>query len=78
MSETSYTIEEISGIVSGKLFLKAPAEDRVADLLTDSRKINQANTSLFFAIKGERHDGNRFIPELFNQGVRNFIVTEFF
>ena len=76
MSETSYTIEEISGIVSGKLFLKAPAEDRVADLLTDSRKINQANTSLFFAIKGERHDGNRFIPELFNQGVRNFIVTE--
>ena len=77
MSETFYTIDEIAGIVSGKLFLKAPSDDRVTDLLTDSRKINQAAGSLFFAIKGERQDGSRFIEELFNLGVRNFIVTDY-
>ena len=77
MSETFYTIDEISGIVSGKLFLKAPSDDRVTDLLTDSRKINQATGSLFFAIKGERQDGSRFIEDLFNLGIRNFIVTEY-
>ena len=77
MSEIFYTIDEIAGIVSGKLFLKAPSEDRVTDLLTDSRKINHAAGSLFFAIKGERQDGSRFIEELFNQGVRNYIITEY-
>ncbi len=76
MSEPFYTIAEIAGIVSGKLFLNAPTEDRITDLLTDSRKINHAAGSLFFAIKGERQDGSRFIEELFNLGVRNFITIE--
>ena len=36
----------------------------------------QSESALFFAIKGERHDGHKFIADLFNQGVRNFIVSE--
>jgi alanine racemase len=43
-------------------------------LLTDSRKLIFAQYSLFFAIKGERHDGHRFIQELYNKGVRQFVV----
>ena len=76
MSEILYNIEEIASIISGEAFFNASREDRITDLLTDSRKINHAAGSLFFAIKGERHDGHRFIEELFHQGVRNFIVTE--
>jgi alanine racemase len=76
MSDSTYTIEEIAGIISGKLFLNAPAENKIRELLTDSRKVNHPSVSLYFAIKGERHDGNRFVIELFDQGVRNFIVTE--
>ena len=77
MSESFYTINEIADIVSGKIYLNAPSEDRITDLLTDSRKINHPSGSLFFAIKGERQDGSRFIEELFNQGVRNFIITDY-
>ncbi len=76
MSEISYTIGDIAEVISGILFSKAPSEDKIRELLTDSRKLNHPSTSLFFAIKGERHDGNRFVKELFDQGVRNFIVTE--
>ena len=35
MSESFYTINEIADIVSGKIYLNAPSEDRITDLLTD-------------------------------------------
>ncbi|MFC6996786.1 bifunctional UDP-N-acetylmuramoyl-tripeptide:D-alanyl-D-alanine ligase/alanine racemase [Rufibacter roseus] len=45
-------------------------------LVTDSRKVVNANSSLFFAIKGEFHDGHQYLPELYAQGVRQFIVED--
>ncbi len=77
MSEPFYTIDEIAEIVSGKLFINALSENKITDLLTDSRNINHAAGSLFFAIKGERQDGSRFIEDLYNLGVRNFIITDY-
>ena len=75
--EYKYSISEISEIISGKLVLQATAYTGILELLTDSRKIIHADSSLFFAIKGNRHDGHRFIPDMVKQGVRNFIVNEF-
>ena len=72
-----YTIEEITSIVKGKLLLQAPKSEEIEELLTDSRKIAHAETSLFFALKGDRHDGHRFIESCTEQGVPNFIVSEF-
>ncbi|MDO1445957.1 bifunctional UDP-N-acetylmuramoyl-tripeptide:D-alanyl-D-alanine ligase/alanine racemase [Rhodocytophaga aerolata] len=46
----------------------------VSYLLTDSRKVVSPLYSLFFAIKGERHDGHQFIRELYSMGVRQFVV----
>lgn len=43
-------------------------------LLTDSRFISQANNSIFFAIKGIRHNGHAFISDVYNKGVREFVV----
>ena len=77
MSDSFYTIDEIAEIVSGKLFINALSENKITDLLTDSRNINHAAGSLFFAIKGERQDGSRFIEDLYNLGVRNFIITDY-
>jgi len=70
----NYTLSEISQIVEGKLHGTHP-ENPVRQLLIDSRKLTVAETSLFFAIKGERHDAHRFIPELYAKGLRNFAVT---
>jgi alanine racemase len=46
----------------------------VKELTIDSRKVILPSQSLFFAIKGDRHDGHNFIAELFDKGVRAFVV----
>ncbi|HUR65814.1 MAG TPA: bifunctional UDP-N-acetylmuramoyl-tripeptide:D-alanyl-D-alanine ligase/alanine racemase, partial [Chitinophagaceae bacterium] len=48
----------------------------IGQLLLDSRKVNAAASSLFFALKGPRRDGHQFIPELYRKGVRSFVVSE--
>ena len=46
----------------------------VNGLLIDSRQLAHTGNVLFFAIKGERHDGHDFIPDLFTKGIRSFVV----
>jgi len=70
------TILEISRITGGTFVLVGDQHCPIKHLLIDSRKISQVENSLFFAIKGERHDGHKFIPELFEKGLRNFVVRE--
>jgi Alr-MurF fusion protein len=48
----------------------------VTSLIVDSRKALNFNDALFFAIKGERHDGHQYIMDLYEQGIRQFIVEE--
>ncbi len=43
-------------------------------LLTDSRQISFPEQSIFFCIKGDRHDGHQFIDELYHKGIREFVV----
>ncbi|MBK8586765.1 MAG: bifunctional UDP-N-acetylmuramoyl-tripeptide:D-alanyl-D-alanine ligase/alanine racemase [Bacteroidetes bacterium] len=76
MNETTYSISQIAVVTGGQLILNCPEQADIRDLLTDSRRVLQSESALFFAIKGERHDGHKFIADLFNQGVRNFIVSE--
>lgn len=45
-------------------------------LLTDSRQISFPSESIFFAIKGERHDGHTFLKSLHEKGVRDFVIEE--
>ncbi len=52
-------------------------EDRpVQTLLTDSRKSVVADGSVFFAIAGQRHDGHTHLKELYQMGVRQFVVEK--
>ncbi len=47
---------------------------RAQYLLTDSRQLNFAARTLFFALPGEHHDGHQFIHELYQRGVCEFVV----
>ena len=47
---------------------------QIKELAIDSRKVILPSQSVFFAIKGDRHDGHNFIQELFDKGVRAFVV----
>ncbi|GAA4828685.1 bifunctional UDP-N-acetylmuramoyl-tripeptide:D-alanyl-D-alanine ligase/alanine racemase [Algivirga pacifica] len=43
-------------------------------LLTDSRSLISAAETLFFALRGMQHHGHQFIEELYQKGVRSFVV----
>lgn len=47
----------------------------VEELLIDSRRLTDPAKTTFFAIVGERHDGHRFIKDLYSRGVRTFVVS---
>jgi Alr-MurF fusion protein len=70
----NYSIKHIAAVTGAKL-LQLHSDDRIEHLLLDSRKLIFPATSLFFALKGPRRDGNIFIPDLYQQGVRNFVVS---
>ena len=44
-------------------------------LLTDSRSLCFPSETLFFALTGPRNDGHNYIRELYDRGVRNFVVS---
>jgi alanine racemase len=70
----SYSIQNIAEILNGELIRNSGR--KVSYLVIDSRKVLFPRESLFFALRGARNDGHRFIFNLFKKGVRNFIVEE--
>lgn len=68
------TILELIEITKPKVLQLAQPEGTIIYLITDSRKVSFASSALFFAINGHRHDGHKYIKDLYKQGVRNFIV----
>lgn len=72
-----YTVSEIARLVNA-VFLKSGADTGIDQLLLDSRKLLFPHTSLFFALSTERRSGNSFIDELYEKGVRNFVVDASF
>lgn len=56
--------------------LLAGENDGFAHLIMDARNILYPGSSLFFAIKGQIHDGHQFVSQAYQQGVRNFIVSD--
>ena len=69
-----YTIEQIAEILQGKAILASP-QSNVTRLLTDSRSLGFPEETLFFAIKTKHGNGHRYIEELYNRGVRHFVVN---
>ena len=52
------------------------AETEIDWLLTDSRSLVFPEQTLFFAIRTQKNDGHRYIPELYRRGVRAFVVSQ--
>jgi alanine racemase len=71
-----YSIQKIAEIVEGKAVINAPENTSVEELLIDSRKIARAASAVFFAIKGDRHNGHNFVESCLLAGVLNFVVTK--
>ncbi|WP_430971788.1 bifunctional UDP-N-acetylmuramoyl-tripeptide:D-alanyl-D-alanine ligase/alanine racemase [Sunxiuqinia rutila] len=74
MSQLS--IEKIAAVVEGTVLTGSAATTGVISSLSiDSRTLVDPEGCLFFALVGERHDGHRHLLELYEKGVRHFVVS---
>jgi len=74
-STLSYSIEKITRIINGKVLYMPEPDSVIKDILFDSRKLVSPEKSLFFAISTKKNDGHKYIPELYKNGIRNFVIS---
>lgn len=72
----SYLFSDIQTMTGAHCLQKTQPAARVEQLLFDSRSVTAPAVSLFFALPGKHRDGHRFIPELYDRGVRQFVVSQ--
>lgn len=73
-------LSEIRQAIGTLATVEGEDELEIRHLLTDSRELEAHSTkaaqTLFFAIRTEKNDGARYIPELREKGVRAFVCTK--
>ncbi|WP_159517790.1 bifunctional UDP-N-acetylmuramoyl-tripeptide:D-alanyl-D-alanine ligase/alanine racemase [Sunxiuqinia indica] len=73
----NYSINKLADIIGGSLQTAVNGDAKpISNISIDSRTIVDPDSCLFFALKGERHDGHRYIEGLYKKGVRNFVVSQ--
>ena len=70
----NYSLNKIAKITGGRL--EGRTDFNIHQLLIDSRSAAVSSSSLFFAIKGRQHDGHIYVDELYQRGIRAFVVSE--
>ncbi len=71
----TYAIEAIAEVLSVSPPVSGWVAAEIQHLLIDSRRIVSPSRSLYFALCGRNHDGHTFLKDLYQQGVRNFVVS---
>lgn len=75
---TTFSLEKITQILDGELYAENGSEYVMINSISiDSRTLVDVKACLFFALVGERHNGHRYVVELYKRGVRNFVVSQF-
>ncbi|MBR6035217.1 MAG: alanine racemase [Paludibacteraceae bacterium] len=69
-------LSEIKRVIGSIAEVSGPDNLDIRHLLTDSRQLKAAAHTLFFAIKTEKNDGARYIPELREKGVQAFVTGD--
>lgn len=75
MQKNEYTTEEIAKIIDGEIIGNQHNSIVIKNILFDSRLLVEPSNTLFFALPSERNDGHRYIDDLYNKGVRAFVVS---
>jgi len=70
------TVEQLVAITDGSYIQLNASQTIVKQLLIDSRKLMAPQGAVFFAINGKHHDGHEHISELYQRGVRIFIIEK--
>ena len=70
----NYNISTITKAINGEC--NSIKNNLIKTVFIDSRIYFDKKTALFFAIKGNQHDGHQYIKELYNKGLRYFVVDQ--
>ncbi len=70
----TYTLKAIAEVIDADF--KGSNNYKIKHLITDSRTFISQEGALFFAFKGVRHNGHLYIEEMYDKGVRSFIISD--
>jgi Alr-MurF fusion protein len=72
----NFTISEIAEVLNAKLFEGTNySNQKITQIVTDSRTYFKGENSLFFALTGPRNNGHSYIPNLIEKGITAFVVS---
>ncbi len=72
----AYSISHIAQLIEARPLAPLKGDPQIKHLLLDSRNLTFPEHSLFFARAGNRNNGHDFIADLYEGGLRNFIITQ--
>ena len=70
----SYTLRDISKITGGKCI--GNIDSPISNVHYDSRRFVQNNEHVFLAFKTNFNDGNKYIDQVYENGIKQFITHE--
>jgi Alr-MurF fusion protein len=71
----AFPIKNIIPILGAEWF-GSETESAIDNISTDSRSLQNTESTLFFALSGPNNDAHRFIRDLIDKGVRFFVVSK--
>lgn len=77
MKHRTYTGSEIAVLIDAQLISSNPDSIEIVDILIDSRRLISPQSTMFFALKSQKNDGHRYIAELYQKGIREFVVSSY-
>jgi UDP-N-acetylmuramoyl-tripeptide--D-alanyl-D-alanine ligase len=70
-----YAVKDIAKIIKAERVIHPEICTEIKHVLLDSRNSETIEDTLFFAIKGKRHNGHDFIPDLYKKGIHAFVIS---
>ena len=74
MLKAGYEINSFNTIINGSFWQKSD-QVYIKHIVTDSRKFEFREGSVFFALSGVRRDGHSYLMDMHSKGVRIFVVS---
>lgn len=69
-----YAISDIAQVLGATESILGCPEATVSTLLIDSRSLSLPSETLFFALRTSMGNGHKYVSDLYDHGVRNFVV----
>ena len=73
----NFTLSEIAEVLNAKLFRGTNySNQKITQIITDSRTFFKGENSIFFALSGPRNNGYSYIPNLIEKGITAVVVSD--